>query len=47
MNAQPNNDDTEEDDSSNEPENWGEPWKYYKDDHYVTGKEFEIVLQKN
>ena len=46
FNDMPNDDDTEEDDSSYESENWGEPWKNYEDEHYITDKELEIVLQK-
>ena len=42
----PNDDDTEEDDSGSESENWGEPWKNYTGEIYITNKELEIVLQK-
>ena len=44
--ALPNDDDTEEDDSGYESENWGEPWKNYKDEKYITNKESKIVLHK-
>ena len=45
--ARPNDDDTEdEDESSYESENWGEPWKNRKDEEYITDKELEIVLRK-
>ena len=46
FNDRPNNDDTEEDDSGYESENWGEPWKNYEDEHYITNKELEIVLRQ-
>ena len=46
MNDRPNDDDTEEDDSGYESENWGEPWKNYEDEHYITDKELEIILRK-
>ena len=36
FNDMPNDDDTEEDESSYESENWGEPWKNYEDEHYIT-----------
>ena len=45
FNDRPNDDDIEEDDSGYESENWGEPWKNYKDEKYITNKELEIVLQ--
>ena len=46
FNDMPNNDDTEEDESSYESEDWGEPWKNYEDEHYITDKELETVLRK-
>ena len=47
FNDMPNEDDTEEDDSSSESLNLGQEWKNNKDVHYITDKELEIVLQKN
>ena len=50
MNVWPNDDDdtvNKEDESGYESENWGEPWKNYEDEKYITDKELEIVLQKN
>ena len=46
--ALPNDDDTvnKEDDSDYESENWGEPWKNYKNEKDITNKELEIVLWK-
>ena len=46
FNDMPNNDDTEEDDSSYESENWSEEWENYKDINYITDKELEVVLRK-
>ena len=46
FNDMPNDDDTEEDDSSSESVNLGEEWGNYKDENYITDKELEIVLQK-
>ena len=44
--AQPNDDDTKEDDFGHESENIGHPWKNYEDEKYIRDKELEIVLQK-
>ena len=35
-----------DDDSGYESENWGKPWKNYRDEKYTTDKELEIVIQK-
>ena len=41
--ALPNNDDTEEDDSGYESENWGELWKNYNDEKY---KEDNVMVER-
>ena len=47
--ALPNDDDTvnKEDDSGYESDNWGEPWKNYKDEKCIINNELKIVLQKH
>ena len=45
--ARPNDNDIvneEDDEKGYESENCGEPWKYYKDEKYITNKELELVL---
>ena len=47
--ALPNDSDTvneEDDDKAYESENWGESWKNYKDDKYITNNELEVVGKK-
>ena len=46
LNARPNNDDTEENDSGFESDNWNEPWKHYEDEKYITNIDLELELQK-
>ena len=48
LNARPpNNDDTEEDNSGYESENWGEPWKNYEDEKYVTNNDLRKIFEEN
>ena len=46
--AQSNDDDTVNDDDNDmgyESENFGQPWKSYEDEIYITNKELELVLR--